>query len=45
MTKISETGHAKNMENFRRLYGHLVNFGPKYAPADVRLQTGNEFYR
>jgi hypothetical protein len=41
MTKISETGHAKNVENFRRLYDHLMNFGGKYAPSDARLQTGN----
>jgi hypothetical protein len=41
MTKISETGHAKNVENFRRLYDHLMNFGGKYAPSDARLQLAN----
>ena len=41
MTKISETGHARNVENFRKLDDHLKSFGEKYAPSDVRLQLAN----
>ena len=41
MTKISETGHAKNMENFRKLNDHIISFGTKYAPTDARLQLAN----
>jgi hypothetical protein len=41
MAKTSETGHAKNVENFRRLYDHLMNFGGKYAPTDPRLHLAN----
>ena len=41
MTKNYETGHAKNVENFRKLNDHLMNFGGKYAPTDVRLQLAN----
>jgi hypothetical protein len=41
MSKQSETGHAKNVENFKKLNEHIVSFGPKYAPSDVRLQIPN----
>jgi tetratricopeptide (TPR) repeat protein len=41
MTKNYETGHARNVENFRKLNEHIVSFGSKYAPSDVRLQVAN----
>ena len=41
MSKNHETGHAKNVENFRKLNDHIISFGTMYAPADTRLQLAN----
>jgi hypothetical protein len=32
MTKISETGHAKNVANFEDLTNYVIAFGPAYNP-------------
>ncbi|MDR0732837.1 MAG: hypothetical protein LBF08_02070 [Dysgonamonadaceae bacterium] len=41
MTKNVETGHARNVENFKRLQEYIAGFGSKYAPGDARLQPAN----
>lgn len=33
MTKISETGHAKNVANFEELTNIVISFGPAYNPS------------
>jgi hypothetical protein len=38
MTKSYETGHARNVENFRRLSDCIISFGASYAPTESRLK-------
>jgi hypothetical protein len=38
MSSTSETGHAVNVGNFRKLVGIIALFGARYAPAIARLQ-------
>jgi hypothetical protein len=41
MTSSIETGHAKNVEEFKRMRVILASFGAAYAPGDDRLKIPN----
>jgi hypothetical protein len=38
MTKVSETGHAKNVANFSQLTVICTSYGTKYNPSNPALQ-------
>jgi hypothetical protein len=41
MSKVFETGHAKNVANFEKLISYCEGYGPKYNPGRESLQLKN----
>ncbi|MFA6278176.1 MAG: hypothetical protein WC622_15610 [Pedobacter sp.] len=41
MSKIYETGHAKNLANFEALIAYVIGYGAIYKPSKVSINVGN----
>ncbi|MFA6277024.1 MAG: hypothetical protein WC622_09765 [Pedobacter sp.] len=41
MSKIYETGHAKNVANFETLIAYIIGYGSIYKPSKVSINIGN----
>jgi hypothetical protein len=38
---MSETGHAKNVENWQKMIAACTGFGGAYKPSNVNLEVGS----